>query len=327
MIGGLIDRLAAHHRERAASRWVVVLSEPDASRHLEAYARWRAADPRNAAAYDALRRIWDAGAGVNPARFAVERPAARPPVRRTLGLGLGLAFAAALLVAGFSVVMLIRRPIPRPAVSIIAANEPSAVRLADGSLALLEGGTRLAIDPSRVRQVGLVAGSARLLIHHDPAHPFTLRSGAIEVIARGTVFDVGRTNTGLRVHLVDGLVEVRGPTTRGSLTAHATTVVLHPGETIEIGEATPRPAPTVDTTPAPILQSYWFDAVPLADIVRAANAGQPAPRLVLARAICGSLTVSGRFAIDPPQALADKLAVALNLRIASHRGEIILDCP
>ena len=66
-------------------------------------------------------------------------------------------------------------------------------------------------------------------IAHDPAHPFLLTVGAVDVVARGTRFDVSRDGNAVQVTLLEGVVTVA---TRTAVGRPAASVTLRPGEAV-----------------------------------------------------------------------------------------------
>lgn len=84
--------------------------------------------------------------------------------------------------------------------------ERRELALADGSHVVLNGGSRLAIDPARPRDIRLVRGEALFEVHHDAKRPFVVTVGDTRLIDAGTVFNVVKAGDGLDVAVAKGAV-------------------------------------------------------------------------------------------------------------------------
>ena len=92
----------------------------------------------------------------------------------------------------------------------------------------LDGGTRLAMDRRKPRDVRLEGGRALFTVVHDDAHPFVVVVGQTTLTDLGTIFDVTQLQDGVRVSVSEGSVRVDAP---------ADTATLNPGDSVI---ATPR---------------------------------------------------------------------------------------
>jgi len=91
-----------------------------------------------------------------------------------------------------------------------------SVRLSDGTLAHLSGGSKLIcpkIFQGPERSVSLEYGRALLVVSENPDRPFFLQSGGVQVEVLGTVFEVSNPNGGetIAVVLKEGVVEFSDP--------------------------------------------------------------------------------------------------------------------
>jgi transmembrane sensor len=173
----------------------------------QAFVTWLEADPAHARAYDKLAtgaRIADA---VLPAATAAMPANDNAPwfQRRGFLMGGGAAIAASLAIL---VAPAIRSPAPAPAEWLIATapGAPQTVKLADGTLIDVNGGTRLRLDRGNARIASLDAGEATFHVRHDAGAPFTLRSGGMVVQDVGTVFNVARCGNRIDVAVAEGAV-------------------------------------------------------------------------------------------------------------------------
>ncbi len=178
-------------------------------------AAWRAADPRHEAALRRLSGLWDrcdALAAVPPLPLPVAaRPrgrAAMPGLARRPGrLAAGVAVAACLVLtmAGPLETMLTRLR----ADYTTGAGERRSVRLPDGSTAMLDSGSAIALEYRADRRVvRLLAGEAAFQVTPDPQRPFTVAAAGGTSTARGTAFLVRREGGGAEVTVTEHRVEV-----------------------------------------------------------------------------------------------------------------------
>jgi transmembrane sensor len=87
--------------------------------------------------------------------------------------------------------------------------EQRSITLADGSKVKLNSGSRLRVTfTDALRTVELEQGQALFQVTKNVARPFIVRSGATQVRAVGTQFDVNRTPTATIVTVVEGRVAV-----------------------------------------------------------------------------------------------------------------------
>lgn len=297
---------------RSAEDWLALMEGPDAERHRAAFDAWHR-DPAHAKAYAALRSDFETSAKLPPelvAGLARRHDAARHRRRQQW------AIAAALIVsltAGFAWLM-IRPDAARPVIAAPAAT--SEQRLGDGTMvALLDGA---AIDPqftSRERLVTMAKGRARFTVAHDASRPFRVVAGTSVITALGTVFEVDLRRPAPRIRLIEGSVEVAGRRAGGRA------LRLAPGETAEVDADGPRRVPAMAS---PVATSKLdADNLPIGAIIDRANRVN-ARKITLADPVLATLRVSGRFDISDGDALARKLAAALDLALEAGPGGPIL---
>lgn len=219
-------------RRRAAADWFARLNQTRvASQEVRAFSAWRR-DPDNAAAYEAVERLWTAAGGLQDdpdvrAAGLVAKAPARPKRPRAWAIGPAAAGLLA-LVAGLGIWL------ARPGGYETAVGERRVVRLEDGSRVVLDTDSRIrARFEEGQRLVLLERGQARFVVRADPQRPFVVQAGDDLVTALGTRFDVRRLAGGVRVTLFEGKVAVAdGPSRLWRLA---------PGEQID----TDRPAAAV----------------------------------------------------------------------------------
>ncbi|WP_052208689.1 FecR family protein [Sphingopyxis fribergensis] len=142
-----------------------------------------------------------------------------PNPRRRLRLWLGKkrgrtpAVAASATAALLAVIMAPDLAIMMEADHRTATGEIREIELADGSKAILDTGSAIAVDfNAGTRNIRLLSGRAWFAVRHGDARPFRVAAldGVTEDI--GTAFEVDRTSEHeVRVGVTEGLVEVSSP--------------------------------------------------------------------------------------------------------------------
>lgn len=184
--------------DEEALAWAVRSGDP-AFDDWDEFTAWLEGDPRRAHRYDVIAsRVNDAAEDLR----SLPEPIAVPdrPSRRWL-VGTGIAASLA-VVAGYGALSLR----PQPYAVETAAGSTRTVRLAEGSVVTLGGGTRLMLDHRDVRVATLERGQAMFTIHHDAERPFRVKVGDDEMVDVGTAFDVKRDGGTTRVAVSEGAV-------------------------------------------------------------------------------------------------------------------------
>jgi transmembrane sensor len=87
--------------------------------------------------------------------------------------------------------------------------EIRSMQLADGSVAVVNSGSRLRVAFTRAeRHVEMAKGEAWFQVAHNKARPFVVASGPYRVQAVGTAFDVRREGAAARVVVTTGVVKI-----------------------------------------------------------------------------------------------------------------------
>ncbi len=342
-----------------ASFWFARMRAPDAEQHRAAFEHWLKLGAAHRGAYNRAGEIFAVGkflaeeAKGSSANGAEEQPAANDdaPSRWRYAAMVACLFVVVGLGAWFSQGILSSFILPKeqlatvPNTSAVAAADRKVfstrsgkrdmVRLADGSTVTLEGGSALvALFDSHRRELRLQTGRARFEVAHE-SRPFIVFAGDGSVTARGTIFDVivGQDNL-VTVRLLRGAVDVERPSGPGSAGKASQPAVtrLAPGEELSFGlaaipdlTAAPRiRAETSFATPlsTPILKE--FDRAPLSEVI--AEASRSSGIAIRAGdSGVGSLAVSGRFRVDDPEQVAERLASLFDLKVDHTRqDEIVL---
>ena len=182
-----------------ARRWVIRLQDA-AFADWDAFSDWLERDPAHLTAYNAAV---DADAAMAELFRLAPANAVEPPVpapRRLYWIGGGAVAAALALALGWT-------SLSGPDARRDYATRPGERReiaLADGSKMVLNGATRVALLDKRHAE--LIEGEALFEVRHDAADPFIVRAGDVTLEDAGTVFNVVRDETGLRVSVAEGAV-------------------------------------------------------------------------------------------------------------------------
>lgn len=220
--------------EAQAAQWFARLKSLPVSREtLQAFFEWQR-EEGNAAAFDAVERLWSRAGelGDRPAMVAVtEAVLARHPGWRLRSRPLHpaiVALAAILLVLlGSGVTYWALHPAGNAYAT--GVGQQSMVALEDGSKVTLDTATRIVVRFDKGgRNVVLQRGQAYFTVAHDPARPFRVVAGDTGVLATGTQFGVRREGGAVDVTLVEGSVRVEAQGAQAALLNAGQQLVLRP---------------------------------------------------------------------------------------------------
>ncbi|WP_162806473.1 FecR family protein [Sphingosinicella terrae] len=318
---------------RDAATWFARMRGPDAEAARPGFEAWLSADPAHRSAYARAAEIFAMGKLLSepdaaPTAAAASRRAARRGPRPVLAA----AALLALLAGGWLAVRLpwwnnLSEPVAgsaeggaeRLAVLTAPDGEPRHIRLADGSRLRLSPGSAVAVslDASQ-RRLELRRGRALFDVFHE-RRPFVVEAGGGRIIARGTLFDASLTAGAVTVRLLEGAVDVVAAdvaTDRGSSAPKR----LSAGQSMRFP-----PSPAASTAPAPAASGVReFDGIRLAELIAEANAAGRGPDLAVADPALAARRISGRFRIDDPERLAERLAILLDLELDRSAANRIL---
>jgi transmembrane sensor len=203
---------------------------------------------------------------------------------------------------------------------VTAVGEQDSIVLADGSTALLNTDTALAVDvDGDERRVRLFRGEALFQIARDAARPFIVGTGESEVRVTGTAFNVRTTGAGTVVSVTEGRVEV------AAAADAARPVRLRQGQQIVIGPAGPGPVTGFDAMAVTAWQrgQVVFYRTPLGQVVEELNRYQYGRILVLSDHARG-LKVSGVFDVRHPAEVIGVIEATLDLEVTRLGDHLIL---
>ena len=285
------------------------------------FALWRAADPRHAAAVQRiestqrlLARLPESPAAAD---LLAELDALTPP-RRVVGFApwlkaAGLAAAAGLAVAIWSVAS--RPDVSAADTHVTAVGESRTLALSDGSTLLLYGGSRIEVGfgPGE-RRVALQQGEVHFAVAKDPARPFVVAAGAIEVRAVGTAFNVRRASAAVEVVVTEGKVMVSRELSADAGPPVTDAVFLVAGQSLAIDATGTRPfQAAVVLSPESLREKLaWqsprleFSNTPLGEVVARFNRHSRI-QLELGDAALAARPVGGTFNADNAEGLVNLL--------------------
>lgn len=331
-----------------AAAWFARMRGPDAEASRAGFEAWLRRGALHRAAYNRASEIFAMGKLLADEEESAATTASLPAASRATGargrLLLAVLGAFTILVgAGWLALQgagsgtrdrIAEQRAARPAGPLslaTAAGEVRVVRLADGSLVRLEGGTALdmVMGPSE-RRLTLQRGRVRIEVFHE-ARPFVVEAGGGRVVARGTVFEVGLSaDRQVTVRLISGAVDVTLPVPRRAAGAAPVMRRLRPGDAVTYAAGPDRQAGTTPPTvtagtaaPSAAMAPLDHDAVAVGTLIAEANRGSERPIRLAVPAIA-ERRVSGHFRIDDTRLLAERLALLFGLTADLERPEEIV---
>lgn len=306
-------RVAAADTE--AAEWHARLGVRSVSTQtLEEFFAWRSKS-ENADAYRRVEKVWAASGRLSgdPQMHDVlteimdRKPASGMGDRIRASL-----YGAAGVLAAVAVALGAWFWIDGRSVHATGIGEQRVLQLADGSTVRLDTASRVRVKLSAgERRIVLEEGQALFTVAHDRNRPFVVSAGETEVTAVGTVFDVRRSATDVRVTLLSGAVDV----VRAAGTEPAR---ISPGQQARVSaeRVTTRP---VDTRTATSWASgrLVFEDTPLATAVAEVNRYLEDP-VVLEGSDLGAAPINGVFRTGDRDAFAS--ATAEGLGLSMRRG-------
>jgi transmembrane sensor len=199
--------------ESAAAGWLVKHDRGLTPAEQDEFLQWIAAAPEHRESFERHRGMWgkfNLLAQWRPVHSRQPNPdlLARPRRRGARR------WAAPALLAAASIALIWTwspgvRDQHATAPAAFEATSYSRQTLADGSVVEMNRGTHVVVKFSREeRRVLLVEGEAQFTATANPARPFVVRAGGVDVRAIGTVFNVKLAGANLEVLVTEGRVHV-----------------------------------------------------------------------------------------------------------------------
>ena len=316
--------------ETAAAEWLCEREEGFVPGRAQAFAAWRAADPRHEVAVAETERAMELLGEMPAVRAPLEariaevtQPVApvvrwggfRPPVWAA-GLAAALVLAAGVwwLAAGRS---------NGPQRYVTAAARQQQIALKDGSVVNLNVSSEVSVRlTGNERRVTLASGEAHFAVAHDTARPFIVTAAGVSVRAVGTAFSVRVGDAGVEVLVTEGKVEVAREAAVISVPA-AAPAHLVAGERTTVPRSAPVTTATVEQMSPEVLsaavrwhsQMMTFSNLPLWDAVVLFNRRNDT-QIVLLDEKLGAQKIGGTFAADQVEAF---------VRLLEKDGDVVVE--
>ena len=296
---------------------------------LQAEADWLALEGVDAThGIDVAALLADRDANVMPLHESTSARLARTRQRRGHRVIAGLA-AAVLAAVAMAVYVLIDTQ--STGLYVTALGEQRAIVLSDGSVVELNTQSRIKVRfDGELRDVDLLAGEALFTVEDDPARPFRVFSGSVEVQAVGTQFNVYRQAEQTVVTVLEGRVAVRQhdvetvsiDTSGGPPAVLSETVELAVGEQAVVqAEATLR-----QVTTRPTRAVAWrerrlvFENETLANVAAEFNRYN-AQRIVIEGDALRARRINGVFNADRPERIVQFIMRSKDVELIEIPGE------
>lgn len=333
----------------AAAEWLTRREEGWTPAEARAFAQWRRADPRHAAAFERVEqthgllerlpfaadlladlRATTAVPPSAPVAPTIVAPAGGPRPTASRGRR-SVLFAAAAIVVVALLTWWPRPAAPETLGYATTAGGYERVLLADGSTLELNANSaatvRFAADE---RHVTLTAGEAHFHVARDPERPFVVTAGRYAVRAVGTAFNVRFAPDAVEVLVTEGRVRVSpgaAEPSRARAVDNPAEPLLAAGQRVVIPAGAPPSAGRIENVdPATLRRSLaWqerklqFVDTPLREVAAQFNQ-RNRTQLLLADVSLGERPVGGTFAADNVEAFVRLLQSSGDISV-ERRGE------
>lgn len=331
-----------------AAAWVLRCDRGLTAAEQDAFSHWLAADPRHGEQLARHRRHWQRLAPLaqwRPEHSARPNPdLLAPPAPRRFALrpaAFTLAFAAAAAIAvgvWWSGSFRVAAPAANAPLPPVAGDVTVTQRtLDDGTVVELNRGAELevAFSPGE-RRVRLTRGEAHFTVTKNPARPFIVAVGGIDVRAVGTAFNIRFGPAAVEVLVTDGRVQVdearTGPESPRPAAREPVVPELAAGQRAVVSLASQAEAPRIATLTAGEIERVlaWqhrlldFTSAPLAEVVAEFNR-RNAVQLVVADPELAAVRISASFRSDNIDGFVRLLELGFGARAdRAGPGEIVL---
>jgi transmembrane sensor len=348
-------RLKFNDIETTATTWLVRQDAGLSAQERAEFARWCSADPRHAAAVEEISSAWvsvdrvAAGRGGQALRHEIDVLADRQRRRWWRLAAVAVPMAATAAVAFLiwprqaSVAANADRTLAKT-LTVARLLEPERRKLADGSVIELKSGAEVEILFSDLRrQVVLQCGEAHFQVARDPARPFVVLAGTVQVSAVGTGFAVQVDAAQVEVVVTEGTVRVTPPesgrpwvgrTVRADAPTSplpASAPAVHAGGRALVALDRRRGGPEITSLPPADLTARlaWrlphleFSDATVAEAVALFNR-HGSVRLRLADETAANQRITGVFRADNVEGFVRALEVGVGLRAERRYHEVVL---
>lgn len=339
----------AEQIDKQACHWLSVMNSNQKSDvEVAEFYEWIATDPNHQTAYDQVNLLWSDLEDLHDS-FAAEDYQADDKLTlwqkiglqgqlfRTISLQykpLQFGIAASMLLVAYLLWPYIVNPIFNNDINGEYATQTAELKnitLPDGSTVTL--GARSAIEVKyrdSERRVELVSGDAFFSVTKDPKRPFIVATTNAIVRVVGTKFDVRRSIDGVRIGVLEGLVEVtqfQAKQYGGEQAAENVTQVLKANQKLHVGINIDPSEPQIIETALP---GAWregrliYEKVALSVVISDADRYYSG-NIIIDTVDLKNLPVSASFRTDQINEMMDTLSAVLPISIRKlSNGDIIL---
>ena len=210
----------------------------------------------------------------------------------------------------------------RPTQVATQVAEVRETTLPDGTRVVLGAESQLSFDVTGTgRQAAVVGGDAYFAVSRDPARPFTVSSGDVQVRVVGTEFEIRRRSDEVSVAVAEGTVDVSRTDASGGAI-----VRLERGEALTARHGGASAVRAIEPTDVAAWRSgrLVYDNAELRDVVADANR-YARSRIVIADVQLTGLRVTTSFRTSQVEGMIETLQAALPL-VAEREanGDIVL---
>lgn len=313
-------------RETAA-RWVVRRDRGLSATESVEFELWLADDPRHAAAMRSYLQAWSQldrlpdGIAAETLQAAMRQ---RRFWRRTI-VATSLAAVATIALVAVSRQNSPAVSQPLPVAASESAGAPHCVTLSDGSFVQLNTASEIVEQfTATERRVVLTRGEAHFSVTKNPARPFVVRVGGVEVRAVGTAFNVNLQSTAVEVLVTEGVVELNASADAPPTVQTAAVPLLNAGQraVIPLVPESRGVAPMVTTVNAEEIsrQLAWQEPLlrlggsTLAEVATNFER-RNGRRVIFADPELANLRLGGRFRADDLDGFVSLLATTLDVDV------------
>ncbi|MBB6014193.1 transmembrane sensor [Aquamicrobium lusatiense] len=301
-----------------ARDWIVRLTSGNVSdAELTRFKAWRERSPQHRLAFERERAFWQQLQGLEEPRGDVLP--FRPPRRTAISRRAVLAGGGAAAAAGLAIVALPRMELWWNADFTTGVGDRAEVNLPDGSIAVLNTDSAIAVDFSpQMRLVKLLRGEAEFQVRRDEGSLFRVAALGGNSDALGTTFTVSALDGMATVTVSEGRVLVSGPAAaQDRAEAAPRRVELGASEQTAYAEGgAPQPVVAVDTETVLAWRSgrVIFEGRPFASAVAELARYMP-ERIVMRPGVDGNVPVSAIFSTSEAFAAMQALARTQGLTV------------
>ncbi len=326
--------------EAVAAEWLVKQDRGFTPPEQDEFLQWLAADAAHRESFVRHRQLWRQFDRVEQHRPTAPgepdpdllAPRRRPPAPRWRVPVLLAAAAAVAIGIGWSLRF---KPAAGSGREIVATSYQQE-ELPDGSSIDLNRGARVVVQfSSSDRRVLLESGEAQFAVAKDPARPFVVRAGGVEVRAVGTAFNVKLSGAHIEVLVTEGTVHVsqRRPRRATGAVDNSAPVLA----AISAGQRTTIPVAPMISPPVIVSAGqaeiaellHWkprlldFEAAPLAEVVASFNRANPM-QLIIADEGLRELPIVASIRSDNVEGFVRLLEATMGVRAEREAADRIV---